>query len=248
VKQAFVITTLMAGALHLALVPVFWMFLREPRAHQAPGEALREIGRQARALFASRTLWSAAGLVVLVIAAPGFTTPLLYHQTNVLKFTPQFIGLLHAITAVFGMLAALLYSFICRRFNLRTLLALSIVVHAGLTLLYLFYRTPESAMVITAIEAMTLVFALLPLYDLAARATPHGSEALGYSLMMSVWNFTFNMSDVAGSKLYSKFGLTFNELIWVNAGTTALVLIAVPFLPAVLMNRRDGDPDPSVSH
>jgi hypothetical protein len=98
-------------------------------------------------------------------------------------------------------------------------------------------------MVITAIESATLAIALLPLYDLAARATPRGSEALGYSVMMSVWNFTKNMSDLLGSAIYSRFGERMTELVWVNSVTTALVLIAVPFLPSVLMDRKDGDAD-----
>ena len=36
----------------------------------------------------------------------------------------------------------------------------------------------------------------------------------------------------------------FANLIWINAGTTALVLIAVPFLPSSLMDRKDRDRDP----
>ena len=117
-----------------------------------------------------------------------------------------------------------------------------------LTLLYLFYRSHTSAMIIAGIESATLTLALLPLYDLSARATPVGSEALGYSVMMSVWNLTKNVSDWLGAALYSKFGLTFNELIWVNSGTTLLVLIAVPFLPSVLMDSKDGDKSRQLAH
>ena len=87
---------------------------------------------------------------------------------------------------------------------------------------------------------MTNVLALLPLYDLAARATPRGSEALGYSLMMSVWNFTHAMSDWAGSWMFQHWHLHFHQLVWINAATTILVLFAVPFLPRVLMDWREG--------
>ena len=85
--------------------------------------------------------------------------------------------------------------------------------------------------------------AILPLYDLSARATPRGSEALGYSLMMSVWNFTNNLSDYVGSMLYGIFYQSFSALVLVNVGTTLLVLVFVPMLPAVLMDRRDGQPE-----
>src|SRR5205085_913860 len=90
-------------------------------------------------------------------------------------------------------------------------------------------------------DGITGTLAMLPVYDLAARATPRGSEAIGYSVMMSVWNLTNALSDWSGSWLYSRFHLTFKHLVWVNAGTTALVLIAVPLLPAVLLRSRDGE-------
>jgi hypothetical protein len=73
------------------------------------------------------------------------------------------------------------------------------------------------------------------------RATPRGSEALGYSVMMSVWNFAGALSDVVGSWLMSGLGLSFTALIFVNASTTLATLVAVPFLPRVLLARREGE-------
>jgi hypothetical protein len=244
-KLPFLVTGAVCAAFTWVLVPIFWLFHREaPSSRRDPTEKLTEVKRQTVTLFRSRTLWSAAGLVMLVIAAPGFETPLLYFQRDRLGFSTGFIGFLNGVVKpIAGMAGALVYAYLCRRFPLRTGLAVSILLHAALTPLYLAYRTPTSAIVLTAVEGATLVLALLPLYDLSARATPRGSEALGYSLMMSVWNFTLYVSDFVGSTLYDRLGLTFANLIWVNAGSTALVLIAVPFLPSVLMDRRDGEPD-----
>ena len=59
--------------------------------------------------------------------------------------------------------------------------------------------------------------------------------------MMSVWNLTAALSDLTGAYLHDKYHLTILNLVWLNAGTTALVLVAVPFLPAALMLRRDGE-------
>lgn len=247
--KTFLLTSIICGGLYFALLPLYWFFLREPRDARVNSDAMREVARQARTLVRSRTLWAAAGLVILVVAAPGFETALLYYQTDRLGFSKQFVGTLEMVKAIFAMVGALIYGLACSRMNLRALLGWSIVIHAVLTLFYLAYRTPVSALIITGVESATLAIALLPLYDLAARATPRGSEALGYSVMMSVWNFTKQGSDFLGSSLYSRFGLSFNELVWVNAGTTALVLIAVPFLPAVLMDRKDGDAEAlSVGH
>lgn len=242
-KQPFLLTAAICGALHAITAPVYWLCLREPGNQKANLGALREMGRQLRLLVRQRTLWSAAGLIVLVVAAPGFGTPLFYYQTNTLRFDSTFIGALDVVKAACGIAAAFGYGLLCRRLSLRRILALSIVTHAALTLLYLFYRSPLSAAIITGIEAMTMVFALLPLYDLAARGTPKGSEALGYSLMMSVWNFTNQLSDLTGSWLYTHWKLTFAHLVWVNSATTLLVILAVPFLPAALVDRRDGEPE-----
>jgi predicted MFS family arabinose efflux permease len=231
-----------AAALQLLLVPLFGRFLKEPPTATIRKDVLVDVQRQAVEIARSKTLWSAAGLVILVVAAPGFGTPLFYYQTDVLRFDKDFIGLLAAIGAASAMVGAMIYHHFCRKLNLRQLLAASIVIHAVLTLLYLAYRTRTSAMIITGIESATMVLALLPLYDLAARATPKGSEALGYSVMMSVWNFTTAMSNWAGAMLYDKFHLSLHQLVWLNSGTTALVLVAVPFLPAVLMDRREDEP------
>lgn len=232
----------LCAALNGLLVPLFARQLREPPiAPRVRSEVLIEAGRQCRTLVRSRTLWAAAGLVALIIAAPGFGTPLLYYQVDVLKFSKADLGVLSLVSGVFGMAGAALYAFCCSRIPLWRLLTISIVVHAVGTLFYLGYRSFPSALAITAIEGVAQTLAILPLYDLAARATPRGSEALGYSVMMSVWNLTAALSDLTGAYLHDKYHLTILNLVWLNAGTTALILVAVPFLPAALMLRRDGE-------
>jgi predicted MFS family arabinose efflux permease len=239
--QPFLLTTAIAAAAYAVAAPVFWWNLREPGGQHPGAGPLREVARQGRVILGSRALWSAAGMIVLVVAAPGFGTPLFYYQTNVLKFPAEFIGTLGVIAASGGVVAAWLYTQFCRRRSLRVLLAASIVLHALLTLLYLFYRGPLAALIITGVEGATMSLAILPLYDLAARATPKGSEALGFCIILSVWNFTTMLSDYLGSWLYKAWSLTFAHLVWLNAGTTLLVLLAVPFLPRALTDRRDGE-------
>jgi predicted MFS family arabinose efflux permease len=240
-NRPFPLTASITAALHFILVPLFSRHLREEATAQTDTGKLEEVKRQARVLVRSRTLWSAAGLVILVTAAPGFGTPLLFYQRQVLGFEKQFIGNLGLISGAFGVLGAYLYSRICGRLPLRPLVALGILTHVFAALLYLGYRTPLSAIVITGLYQAAQCLALLPLYDLAMRATPRGSEALGYSVMMSVWNLTNALSDLLGSWLIDHWHISFTALILINSGTTALVLLAVPLLPASLMNRREGE-------
>ncbi len=240
-KHAYAFTTYLCVAFTSLLIPFFYSRLKEAPTAKRDDKALAEVGRQLKVVIRSKTLWSAAALVILVIISPGFNTPLLYFQRDVLKFEAWQVGALKVLSALGGLCGAFIYGRVCRGFNLRQLLAASIVCHAVAVPFYLFYRSWESAIAVTIIEGMTLVIALLPLYDLAARATPRGSEALGYCVMMSVWNFTHKFSDYIGSLMYSSWGLTFSNLVWVNTATTASVLIAVPFLPAVLMDHREGE-------
>jgi predicted MFS family arabinose efflux permease len=243
VRQPFLVVSALTAAIYSFVAPIFWLNLREPAGQKADAGPLREVARQARVIARSRTLWAAAAMIVLVVAAPGFGTPLLFYQTDVLKFAPEFIGVLGVVAAAGGVVASWGYTRFCRRYDLRALLAASIVIHGALTLLYLAYRSPVTALLITAIEGATAALAILPLYDLAARATPRGSEALGFCIILSVWNLTTMLSDFAGSWMYTEWSLTFNHLIWINTATTLLVLVAVPFLPRALTDRREGDPE-----
>lgn len=225
---------------HLVLVPLFFLFLPEAPTAQLNTGVWTEAKRQFGVLIRSSTLLSAAGMIFLIAASPGFNTPLLFYQTDTLHFNKLLIGSLSTVSAATGILGTILYFVACRRFNLRTLLAASIIVHAIGTLFYLRYNSVQSAIAITAVSGLTGTLATLPVYDLAFRATPKGSEALGYAVMMSVWNFTNGISDWTGSWLFARFHLTFLHLVWLNAGTTTLVLFVVPFLPAALAMRRDG--------
>ena len=225
---------------HLVLVPLFFWFLPEAPTAQLNTGVWKEAKRQFGVLLRSSTLLSAAGMIFLIAASPGFNTPLLYYQTDTLHFSKLFIGTLGTVSAATGIIGTILYFLACRKLSLRTLLAVSIIVHALGTLFYLRYHSIQSALIITAISGLTVTLATLPVYDLAFRATPRGSEALGYAVMMSVWNLTNGLSDWTGSWLFSRFHLTFLHLVWLNAGTTALVLCVVPFLPAALALRRDG--------
>jgi hypothetical protein len=60
--------------------------------------------------------------------------------------------------------------------------------------------------------------------------------------MMSVRNFALiAISDPVGSWLYSRYHYGIKDLVWLNAGTTAAVLLFVPLMPRALMASREGD-------
>lgn len=239
--KAFGITAAIGAVLCLSLVPATVLLLNEPPVPRRDTRAWATARLELRGILKSGAVWSAAGMLFLVQLAPGFATPLFYYQTNTLGFSPQFIGELALASSVFGLLGAILYARLCKDMPLRLLLVLAIVASMLSTMLYLGYRSWGLALAIDSLAGCAGTLAQLPLFDLAVRATPEGSEAFGYSLMMSVWNIGISLSDVFGSWLFGHFHLQFTSLVWLNAGTTASALLVIPFLPARIVGRREGE-------
>lgn len=241
--RAFGFTAATCAIISLSMVPFAWWFVREPAANkQKSNETWTKAKAQFFWLIRSRTMWTAAGLLFLVYIAPGFATPLYYLQTDTLKLSQEFIGTLILLGGLFGIAGSFLYAFLCPKFRLRVLLYLSITASALGSLGYLFYRSATAATLVESENGLIAAFVTLALMDLAARATPRGSEALGFALMMSVLNGAQSLSDVFGSWLMDQHHVSFSNLVWLNAGTTALVLALIPLLPRALIERRDATP------
>jgi len=243
---AFGWTAGVATGLLVALTVTTFFVLTERPAATRNTEVLRKAGRQIVTLVRSRTLWAAGSFLALVYISPGFITPLLFLQTDALHFSPPYIGLMETIEGAAGLVGAALYGIVCRRFNLRLLLVSAIAGNAGTTLLYLGYGH-ATAPAIHAIVGFAVVCSEMALMDLAVRSTPRGSESLGFSLMMSARNFALGGSDVIGSWLLDSHGWVFPQLVWLNAGTTALVLLFVPFLPRAIVGTKDGEVIPATT-
>jgi len=224
--------------LTLAVATVF--VLREPPHASWSRAVLHHAVTQLRTLAQSWTLWAAGIFLALVYITPGFTTPLLYRQTSVLGFSTPYIGLMETIEGATGLAGAAVYAIVCRRLTLRRLLFVAISTNALGTLLYLVYGY-RTAPFIHGLSGLVGIWSELALMDLAVRATPRGCESLGFSLMMSARNFALGGSDVLGAWLLDSRGWTFPELVWLNAGTTALVLLFVPLLPRAIVDHRDRD-------
>jgi hypothetical protein len=92
---------------------------------------------------------------------------------------------------------------------------------------------------IDGINGFGYTLAELALMDLAVRATPAGSEGLGFSLMMSVRNLALFGTDWFGAKLLEQFHISFNSLVIVNSATTLLAVPLVLLLPRILVSKTD---------
>ncbi len=238
--RSLLVTSAVGASVPLALAGLAFFLLREKPVAVAHQNVSRNFKLQFQTLAKSRSLWAAAAAYFLFYFAPGFHTPLYFYQTNTLKLSQQFIGNLGMISGGMGILAALGYGFLCRQLPMKTLLVFcigfEIVGAAG----FLFYTSASHAPLVEGFSGLTSTLAELSLMDLAARATPRGCESVGYSIMLSIRNAASSLSDVIGSSIFQHYGFDFHQLVWLNAGSTALVFLILPLLPLALMRSRDG--------
>jgi Na+/melibiose symporter-like transporter len=223
----------------LTIWPIAYIFLKEERAVQLRSSVVfQNAGQQLKTIIRSKNLWMALLFIALFYFSPGFSTPLFYKQTDELHFSKQAIGNLGVFSGAFAILAAIAYSQLIKRVPIRFMLFIGIATAAAGTMLYLFYSSWTRALLIESQNGFFFGFTEVTILDLAARATPKGCEGLGYSLMLSIRNVALFGADVVGSYL-ADHNWPFSNLVYLNAGTTAIVLVLLPLLPGVLMRSKD---------
>ena len=239
---AFGWTAAACGTVMFLMVPGTVLFLHERRIKIDSKALLGNAGQQLVNVINAKTMWAAAGLMALFYCAPGLYTAVFYKQQNDLHFTTQGQGYLQFLNGLFGMLAAAAYGgYACRRMSLRKLLLICLLFGMAANLVYLFYTSQGRAVMIESFYGFGYTLAEVALMDLAVRATPKGSEGLGFSLMLSVRNLMLFGSDWFGSKMLETYHLSFNTLVLANATITFLAVPLVFLLPKVILNARDAD-------
>jgi MFS family permease len=234
-------TALACGGIAFLIVPIAWWLIHESY-RPAPAELLHDMGRELRTMVHARTVWAAAAMAALFYIAPGLNTALFYLQQNTLHLNTQNQGHLALLNAGGGILAATFYCFFAaRRFPLRTLLLVCLISSAVVTLGYLFYDSYLRAQTIEAANGVGATLGEIAVMHLAVRATPAGSEALGFAILMAVRNLFMWGSDWLGSAMLESFHVHFSTLVFINAGTTFLAVPLALALPTLLVGYR-GDP------
>ena len=242
---AFGWTAVVCSIVMSLTVPAALFFLHEQRRKIDSKQLLQNAGKQLVNIANAKTMWAAAGFMALFYCAPGIATAVFYKQQNDLHLNTQGQGLLVFLSGVFGVVAASLYGAVaCRRLNLRSLLILCLAFGTAANLGYLFYTSVGNARVIESFNGFGYTLAEVALMDLAVRSTPRGSEGLGFSLMMSVRNFTLFGSDWLGSKLMDAYHLPFNSLVIANSLITFIAVLLVLLLPRVIVRTKDAQPSP----
>ena len=237
---AFGWTAAAGGAAMFLVVPTTLLLLHERRRRVDSKKLLSEAGAQLKKIANAKTMWTAAAFSALFYWAPGIMTAEFYQQQNVMHLNTEGQGVLMLLQGVFAVIAATLYgTYFCRHFKLRWLLAVCIAVGALSQFGYAFYTTFHRAWFIDSFYGLGWTAADMSIMDLAMRATPAGSEALGFSLMMSVRNLSLFGSDWVGAKIMDIYHLHLSTMAIANG---LVSLLAVPFvfvLPGFIVDRMD---------
>lgn len=126
--------------------------------------------------------------------------------------------------------------------TLRSLLYLSIALGTLSQGSYLFLYGSTSALVLSFINGIIAMIALVSSLTLAADYCPDRAEGFSYALLMSLNNLAVQLSANIGAYMYVHFfHNTLNPLIITSAAFTAAATLLVPLLR--LGNRRPGDKD-----
>ncbi|HSE92409.1 MAG TPA: MFS transporter [Methylomirabilota bacterium] len=233
----------LAGARNLALafalaacLPVVSLVMGLRFIDERPGvvdrEAVRETWRAIRTAMTDRSVWVVAGFIFFYTFSPSFGPAFLYYQTDVLKFSQEFIGALDSMYYGAAMAGAIVYAPLSRRMPLKRLIVAAIGAALVSTLAYLFYRDRISAIGIQVLFGVVAMITQLAFLDLAAKACPRRVEATFFALLMSVYNAGVQLSQNVGARLYDGFGYT--PLVLISA---ALTVLAWPLVPLVRIDR-----------
>jgi predicted MFS family arabinose efflux permease len=203
------------------------VFIREAPA-PADRQAFRRTLAAIQEAFSERDVWVVAGFILFWTFSPSFGPAFLYYQTDTLKFSQQFIGILSSLSAVGFVVGAIIYAPLSRRVSLKRLINVAIAGGVIGTLAYLLYRDWISAMVIDTVFGCVAMITQLAFLDLAAKACPRRVEASFFALLMSVYNLGVKGSQITGGYLYDWVGFT--TLVWISTVATALTWLLVPLI------------------
>jgi predicted MFS family arabinose efflux permease len=237
---AFGWTNFTSAAIMLLPIPAALFLLREKKVAVNPQQLLGDARKQLTKIATAKTMWAAAGFSFLFYFAPGIQTALFYRQQDVLHMTTAQQGLMLFLNGGFAMLTALVYgTWAAKRWSLRKMLFFCILIGALAQMCYAFYNSMPQAYVIESLWGLGWAAADMALTDLYMRATPAGSEALGFALMVSVRNLSLFGADWLGAKAMEIYHLQFSTMALAN-GTVSLIALPLVFLlPGLIVDQKD---------
>lgn len=197
-------TIFLLAAAFPAMTALSAAWIDEPPVGSVPETAARGWDGL-KALARDRRAWAVMAAIFLWDFCPFLGTAQFFYQSEALKLSPEYIGLLTTAGGFAGVAGAALFGKLSARpGGTERIARLSVTLGGALSLLYLFYAGRTSTMVLTVLFGLTGVVFRLAWMDLAARACPAGAEATAFAAFMAVFNIAAAASNWAGGALYER--------------------------------------------
>ncbi|GLE05692.1 hypothetical protein PINS_up014732 [Pythium insidiosum] len=203
------------------VVLAFSAAMREAKSRVSSRHFLSSAKRQLLQLkgaILTPVIWKCALWVFLSGAvSPGYSQVFFYFSTDVLKFTPEFLGTVSAFGFVFLLIGTLIFNAFFKDVSFRRIFLIAQLSLAAVSLLDIILVTranlkmgiPDKAFVLGDAVIADVVSRLktMPVLVLCAKLCPKGVEGTLFALLMSISNFSFSVSEFWGAFICHALGI-----------------------------------------
>ncbi|GMF23543.1 unnamed protein product [Phytophthora lilii] len=218
------------AALGPLTILLFSMFMHEAKSsvdrRHFKSSAKRQL-RQLKGAICTPVIWMCALWVFLSGAiSPGYSQVFFYFSTDVLQFTPEFLGTVSAFGFIFLMVGTMLYNAFFKDMSFRRIFFIAQLSLAVVSLLDIVLVTranldvgiPDKAFVLGDAVIADVISRLktMPVMVLCAKLCPKGIEGTLFALLMSISNFSRSVSEFWGALVCAWLGIAKDEydMLW----------------------------------
>jgi hypothetical protein len=199
-------------------------------------------GGDLKLILGSHAMWVFVIFLFFSSIPQSFRTPLYYYQRDALSLSDLEIGYLKGISGVGGLISALAYPFLTRRFSMQGLLVLGTLGPAVGIAAFVFYNSFATACVIELLRGFLFGIGGLAMMHGAVILTSASSAAFGFAIFMSALNAGVAIGDYLAALLVEHLPMTLLDIVVVFTAIAAACSLGVFFLPRSLLSCREAHP------
>ena len=185
------------------------------------------------------------GALCLSQFSPGSNTPLQFYLTSELHLPDSVYGNVLGIWAAGYIPACMLYGYLCRRLNLKTLLWIATLAYIPEAIPLLYIHSETTALLMALPMSLINAFAFAAFWDLALRSCPPGLQGTLMMLVAGGYELAWRGGDIIGARIYgSATAHGFLYCVILATATSAVMLPVLRMIPRELVATRDGEAGP----
>jgi Na+/melibiose symporter-like transporter len=230
---------IVGAAIAAIMAPIAAVYVVEPIRDGSEIVGKRHLLGDLKLMLNSRAMWLVAIFLLICSIPQSFGTPLYFYLKNKLDLSDIGIGYLTAISAVGGLLASVLYQFLCRKLPTQGLLVLGTLGPSIGVAAYLFYTSVPAALAVEFLGGFLFGIGMLALMHFSVISTQTSYAAFGFAVFMSASNAGAALGDILAAFLVEHLSMTLFEVAKLFAIGSAACCLFVFFLPGNLLDHRE---------